>query len=134
MTVGALAEQRNSVVRGPAFTAASARGQREAPVVVAHRLYIGVKFTGVSVEPDAAWPNTWRVRMGDRRSDMVNLTRAKDAAIAWALRAGFRPDVLGIKWDHGETAPEGSPARSTAPTLTDLHPDRFKPLSSVEAA
>ena len=130
MAVGALAEQGTSVVRGPAVTAASARGQREAPV----RLYVGGKFTGVSVEPDAAWPNMWRVRAGDRLSGMVNLTRAKDAAIAWALRAGFRPDVLGIKWDHGETAPEGSPARSTAPTLTDHPPDRFRPLGGAEAA
>jgi hypothetical protein len=130
MAVGALAEQGNSVVRGPAVTAVAARGQRAAPV----RLCIGGKLAGVAVEPDAAWPDMWRVRMGDRRSDMVNLIRAKDAAIAWASRAGFRPDVLGIKWDHGETAPEGSPVRSAAPPLIDPHPDRFKPLGGAEAA
>jgi hypothetical protein len=120
-------------VRGPAFTAVAARGQRAAPV----RLAIGGKFTGVSVEPDAAWPNMWRVRMGRRRSDVANLTRAKDAAIAWALRVGFRPDVLGIKWSYGETAPEGSPVRSATPTALPLpnhHPDRFKPLGGAEAA
>jgi hypothetical protein len=116
-------------VRGPAFTAVAARSQREAPV----RLYIGGKFAGVSVEPDAAWSNMWHVRMGDRLSDMVNLTRAKDAAISWALRAGFRPDVLGIKWSYGETAPERSPARLTVPILTYPHPDRFKPLGGAEA-
>jgi|SRR5215467_1838498 len=130
MAVGALAEQGNSVVRGPAVTAVAVRGQREAPV----RLAIGGKFAGVSVGPDAAWPNMWRIRMGDRRSDMVNLARAKDATVSWALRAGFRPDVLGIKWDHGETAPEGSPVRPTAPTLTDPYPDRFRPLGGAEAA
>jgi hypothetical protein len=130
MAVGALAEQRNKVVRSPAFMAVAARGQRAAPV----RLYIGGKFTGVSVEPDTAWPNMWRLHMGDRLSDMGNLTRAKDAAVSWALRAGFRPDVLGIKWSYGETAPEGFPVRSTAPTLADLHPDRFKSLGEAEAA
>jgi hypothetical protein len=129
MTVGALAKQRSSVVRGPAFTAASARGQREAPVIIAHRLYIGMKFTGVSVEPDATWSNVWRVRMVDRLSDMVNLTRARDAAIAWA-----RPRGLGSReiatWHRRETAPEQSPMRSTTPTLTDQHPDQFKPFSA----
>jgi hypothetical protein len=130
MTVGALAEQRNKVVRGPAFTAVAARGQRAASV----RLYIGGKFAGVSVEPDATWSSMWRVRMGDRLSDMVNLTRAKDAAVSWALRAGFRPDVLGIKWSYGEAAPERSPVRSTAATPTSLRPDRLKPLSEAEAA
>jgi hypothetical protein len=36
------------------------------------------------VIPDANWPNMWRVRRADgSTSDMVNLTRAKDAATAW---------------------------------------------------
>ena len=30
-------------------------------------------------EPDAKWPGMWRVRWPDGLSDMVNLTRAKDA-------------------------------------------------------
>jgi hypothetical protein len=96
-------------------------------------LYIGGKFTGVSLEPDTKWPSMWRVRMGERLSDMVNLTRAKDAAIAWA-----RPRGLGSReiatWQRRETAPEGSPVRSTAPTLADLHPCRFKPFGGAEAA
>ena len=111
MTVGALAEPRRSVVRGPAFTAASARGQREAPVIVAHRLYIGVKFTGVSVEPDAAWSSIWRVRIGDRLSDVGNLTRARDAAIAWARPRGLGKGEIAT-WHTRETAPERSPRRS----------------------
>jgi len=130
MAVGALAEQGNSVVRGPAVTAVTARGQREAPV----RLCIGGKFAGVSVEPDPKRPGMWRIHAGDRLTDMGNLARAKDAAVSWALRAGFRPDVLGIKWSYGETAPEGSPVCSTAPTLADLHPGRFKPFGGAEAA
>jgi hypothetical protein len=36
--------------------------------------------------PDATWPKMWRVQHPDGRlSDMVNLTRAKDAAITLAL-------------------------------------------------
>jgi hypothetical protein len=32
------------------------------------------------LEPDVNWPGMWRVRWSDgTRSDMVNLTRAKDA-------------------------------------------------------
>jgi hypothetical protein len=125
MTVGALAKQRSSVVRGAAFTAVAARGQREAPVW----LYIGGKFTGVSVEPDATWSNMWRVRMGGRLSDMGNLTRARDAAIAWARPRGLGSEEIAA-WHRRETAPERSPMRSMMSTLTDQHPDRFKPFSA----
>jgi len=38
-----------------------------------------------TVEPDAKWPGTWRVRFGGRLSDMANLSRAKDAAISLVL-------------------------------------------------
>jgi hypothetical protein len=71
-------------------------------------LYIGGKFTGVSLEPDTKWPSMWRVRMGERLSDMVNLTRAKDAAIIWA-----RPRGLGgggvATWHRRETPAEAPP-------------------------
>jgi hypothetical protein len=41
----------------------------------------------VEVVPDSRWPNMWRVRSTDGSlSDMVNLARAKDAAIAIAER------------------------------------------------
>jgi hypothetical protein len=39
----------------------------------------------LSVEPDATYPGMWRIRHRGRLSDMVNLTRAKDAAITLAL-------------------------------------------------
>jgi hypothetical protein len=59
------------------------------------RLYVGKIFTGVTVEPDGQWPSMWRVRKGDRLSDMVNLTRARDAAIGWFTQGrasgGLRP-------------------------------------------
>lgn len=38
------------------------------------------------IEPDADWPRMWRVRLPDGRcTDMVNLTRARDAAAVLAL-------------------------------------------------
>ena len=38
-----------------------------------------------TVEPDVEWPDMWRVRWRGGLTDMVNLTRAKDAAISIAL-------------------------------------------------
>ncbi len=41
-----------------------------------------------SIGPGATWPGLWRVRMPDGSlTDMVNLTRAKDAAVSLALTA-----------------------------------------------
>ena len=39
-----------------------------------------------TIEPDSTWPSMWRVRMPDGHlTDLVNLTRAKDAAQSLAL-------------------------------------------------
>jgi hypothetical protein len=38
-----------------------------------------------TIEPDSKWLEIWRVRRGGSISDMVNLSRAKDAAISIAL-------------------------------------------------
>ena len=39
-----------------------------------------------SIEPDQTWPGMWRVRLPDGYlTDMVNLSRAKDAAASLAL-------------------------------------------------
>jgi hypothetical protein len=49
------------------------------------RLYFGRKFTGIRVIPDEKYPAMWRIHSATGEvSDMVNLTRAKDAAITWA--------------------------------------------------
>jgi hypothetical protein len=39
----------------------------------------------VSIEQDKTWPTMWRVRHGDQLSDIVNKTRARDAARCLAL-------------------------------------------------
>jgi hypothetical protein len=39
-----------------------------------------------AIEPDREWPGMWRVRMPDRHlTDMLNLSRAKDAAAPLTL-------------------------------------------------
>ena len=39
-----------------------------------------------SIEPDQTWPGMWRVRLPDGYlTDMVNLSRAEDAAASLAL-------------------------------------------------
>jgi hypothetical protein len=49
------------------------------------RLHSGRVIT--SIEPDGTWPGMWRVRLPDGSlTDMVNLTRAKDAGLTIALR------------------------------------------------
>ena len=72
-------------------------------------LYIGNRFTGVSLEPDAVYPQMWRIRRGDQLSDTVNLTRAKEAAISWA-----RPRGLGgaetVSWHTREKAAGAAPS------------------------
>jgi len=77
------------------------------------RLKIGDRLTGIVVRSDAKYPQMWRVHAPGRISDMVNLTRAKDAAIAWA-----RPKGLGgaevAHWDHRQTGAAALLARETA--------------------
>jgi hypothetical protein len=51
-----------------------------------HSLRLNSGRLMAAVEPDHEWPGLWRVRLPDGRlSDMVNLTRAKDAALLLAL-------------------------------------------------
>jgi hypothetical protein len=99
-----------SANRGPA------RGR---PNIIA--LYINDKATGITVEPDAKWPGMYRVRQDGTLSDMVNLSRAKDAALTWA-----RPRGLGGKevasWRVRETrrkAPHSDYSGPGAPTYPD---------------
>ena len=74
-----------------------------------YHLFIGRKFTGISVEPDPTWTAMWRVRQADGRlSGMLNLTRARECAFACA-----RPKGLGGRevahWQYREIASEARP-------------------------
>jgi hypothetical protein len=67
------------------------------------RLRLGAGRLLATVEDDAKWAGMYRVRLpGGYLTDMVNLTRAKDAAISLVL----------AKLNGQETGAEGSPMRS----------------------
>ena len=57
-----------------------------------------------TIEPDSKWPGMWRVRSGGSNSDLVNLSRAKDAAIAIA-----RSDLNAL--DRGDAPAKGADRR-----------------------
>ena len=53
----------------------------------------------IELVPDAQWPGLWRLRTPDGQlSDMVNLTRAKDAATAIAERGPPRQNAGLFRW------------------------------------
>ena len=65
-------------------------------------LYVGRKRSGISVEPDPFWAGMWRIHQNDNVSDMVNLDRAKDAAITWLRPPGSvsgTPKQV-LSWKH----------------------------------
>jgi hypothetical protein len=93
---------RSALGRAEAFEAmVAAIKQREL------QLYLGRKSTGIAVRPDPRWPGMWRVHRNDWVSDMVNLTRAKDAARAMAHAGGT--EVL--NWRYRQRATEAPPVR-----------------------
>ena len=46
-----------------------------------NRLYVENRYTGAEIVQDDRYPQMWRVKYKDTVSDMVNRTRAKDAAL-----------------------------------------------------
>ena len=53
-------------------------------------LHIGRQPTGFTVQPDGVWSQMWRVHAPDGQvSDMLNMTRALDAGVAWARPRGL---------------------------------------------
>jgi hypothetical protein len=79
-------------------------------------LYYGhSRRAGAYVVPDATWPCMFRVRTADgRESDMANLSRTKEAALAAALRV--------INSNAQETAIGGSPVRQIERAATAVPP------------
>ena len=76
------------------------------------KLYLGNQFTGITIAPDEKYPTMWRVCHKERVSDMVNLSRAKDAATTIAADYGFRDRGVGrvqFNW-RGQAAGGAVPA------------------------
>ena len=65
-----------------------------------HRLHYGRKRRPlIEVVPDTPWPGMWRLRTPDGTlSDLVNLARAKDAAMAAAERGPPRRNARLFHW------------------------------------
>jgi hypothetical protein len=73
-----------------------------------HKLRLGPKTGPVlaTIEPDAKWPDMYRVRLPNGHlTDMVNISRARDAAVCLAL-AELN------KQNHQERRVEAPPMRS----------------------
>jgi hypothetical protein len=77
------------------------------PVPHAYRLHYGKSRKALAeVIPDDEHAGMWRIRWpDDQLSDMVNLTRAKDAARVLAMRNVASGDSLPLRWirDTGES-------------------------------
>jgi hypothetical protein len=72
----------------------------------------------VSIEPDKTHPGMWRVRHGDQLSDIVNKTRARDAARCLALsllKEGGTPAQVseGLATSPVEQNSEGLPGEAS---------------------
>jgi hypothetical protein len=81
------------------------------------RLYrSGSKVAVAEIVPDTQWTGMWRVRLPDGQlSDMVNVTRARDAAMELALADLNRQDRAG-------RGVEAAPMRETDQAATSIAP------------
>jgi hypothetical protein len=82
---------------------ASGRRKPEGEWKMEWRLKLDNRATGLTVRPDDEWPGMWRIHYRGKVSDMVNLTRAKDAALSWIGGSAGGVSRRGINWNHIET-------------------------------
>jgi hypothetical protein len=99
------------------------------------------------VVPDAVHPEMWRVQYPDGRlTDMVNLTRAKDAAVSIALGmlaaasevqetpqgeppSAFEPDPLGEVATEPQSAPATIPGTTNQEAMRSAQSNREDPIA-----
>lgn len=94
------------------------------------RLRIGNKLTAVVVRSDDRHPQMWRIHHGGKISDMVNLSRAKDAAIGVARPRGLGPCEV-VRWDSRGIVVAVSPMRQTDEAATQLAGDANPALAAA---
>jgi len=69
------------------------------------KLYDGTVNTGLTVRPDSKWPGMWRVHYPDGEvSDMVNISRATDAARQWLVGYSSQGNARGLAWRYAAVA------------------------------
>jgi len=67
-----------------------------------------------TVKPDERYPEMYRIHYHDgTTSDMVNLTRAKDAARTWVRRKHPELSSGGFRWNAAKSSSGGAPMRQT---------------------
>jgi hypothetical protein len=71
--------------------------------MIEYRLKIGRKQTGCIVRQDDEYPQLYRIHYKGQISDIVNLSRAKDAGITWVRPRGLGSTEV-AKWERRETA------------------------------
>ena len=81
-----------------------------------HELIIGKQETGLEVRPDPKWPDMWRIHFKGEVSGMVNLPRAKDAAIGWARPKGLGGSEVAT-WHRRQSHSVSPPIASNDPEL-----------------
>ena len=100
---------------------------RPRPTVLA--LHYGTSKTPLAwVIPDAKYPSMWRIKWPDGHlSDMVNLSRAKDAAVAIAERgppARYRR-MFNWKQDYSKTAAQAGAGAFSEPGAVQVPPRKI---------
>jgi hypothetical protein len=87
------------------------------PPQVVFALHYGRARTPIaSVMPDADWPGMWRIAWPDGSlSDLVNLARAKDAAVAIVERGPPARNRQRVHWDRSKRRPDAQPVAQNAP-------------------
>jgi hypothetical protein len=83
------------------------------------RLFLRNKFTCLTVCPDEKYPGMFRIhRDGRPPSDMVNLARAKDAAVSWARPRGLSGGEQ-ADWRQRENGLEGAPVAKSQKSVSE---------------
>jgi|SRR5215467_9677937 len=94
-----------------------------------YRLFIGASFTGLTVRQDEHHPRLWRIHpRNGKPSDMVNLARAKDAAIAWARPKGLGGSEI-AHWSYRQSPQD---ARHKPLDAQPISPDHARVASQPE--
>jgi hypothetical protein len=118
---------RNECARSCRAVSANNQGGDMSVDPLAHALHVGGSRTPtLHVVPDPVWPGMWRIRFSDgAKSDMVNLSRAKDAAleIAEGMEARKNPHKWPLKTLR-KFSWSASPMRSNRSGDTETRPGR----------
>jgi hypothetical protein len=107
------------------------RAPSTSPAAVRYGLHYGqAQSPLVWVEPDSVYPGMWRVVWPDGRvSDMVNLARAKDAALVLCQRGPPARDLVRLHW---RISPLDSPSGArTRVLLADPAHRAYRPRTSA---